>query len=277
MKTVLIAYVPVLHEGYRQLFLKYKSADLYILGQELIGEFTHLQKEIRQLAPEIIQTSIEKWGIEGDINILNKKELTGLQDEDILIVVPDEDIMQELVVKYLNDKKVQHEPLFLRWDKHKSMEERPVEVDQKISKKEFDKNIIKRLKQESEKSSDWWRRIGAAVIKEGKIILVSHNEHQPSPHSPWALGDPRNNFHKGVGIEYSTSIHAEAKLVAEAARQGLALDGCDMYVTVFPCPACAKQIAFAGIKRLFYAGGYSVLDQERVLKSKGIEIIYIEN
>ena len=105
---------------------------------------------------------------------------------------------------------------------------------------------------------------------------MSHNKHLPSPHSPYAEGDPRNNFHKGIGIEYSTTLHAEAGLIAEAARKGISLEGTSMYVSVFPCPPCAKLVAYCGIKKLYYSGGYSVLDQERILKSRGVEIIFVE-
>ena len=49
-----------------------------------------------------------------------------------------------------------------------------------------------------------------------------------------------------------------------------------MYVTVFPCPPCAKIVAFSGIRKLYYAGGYSVLGQENILKSRGVEIIYVD-
>jgi dCMP deaminase len=277
MRKALIAYIPVLHEGYRKLFEKHKDADaLFVLGPELIAEFTHLSKEIRQLDPGLIEKAIESWNIFPSVRVLDKKGLTELQKNKSELVMPDEDIMQELAEKYFKDRNVTFDTLFLRWDKHKSMEEQPVKADQTISHEVFDKKILGGLRDEAEKSSDWWRRIGAAIVKNGKIILTAHNEHLPSPHSPWAEGDPRNNLHKGIGIEYSTSIHAESRLIAEAAKRGEALKGASLYVAVFPCPSCAKAVAFSGITKLYYGGGYSILDQERILKSQGVEIIYVE-
>ena len=120
------------------------------------------------------------------------------------------------------------------------------------------------------------RRIASAIVKDGKVLLSAHNEHLPSPHSPYADGDPRNTLHKGIGTDIATSIHSEAKLIAEAARKGIALEGASLYVTIFPCSLCAKQIAFSGIKKIYYAGGYQMLDQETILRSRGIEIIYVE-
>jgi len=48
-----------------------------------------------------------------------------------------------------------------------------------------------------------------------------------------------------------------------------------MYVTHFPCPVCAKLIALSGIKKIIYSKGSSVFDGERVMKSRGVEIIKI--
>jgi dCMP deaminase len=276
MEKIIIAYVPVLHDGYRQLFETHNSATLYVLGQEIISEFTHLSKEIRQLDPELIRQAIQSWNILSEVHVLDLSELQNILEGESQIVMPDEDIMHDLSGKYFKNKDIIFDPIFLRWDKHKSMEEKPVEADQVISRDKFDREVMHNLKKEAGRSSDFWRRIGAVVIKNGETLLVAHNAHLPSPHSPYAEGDPRNNFHKGVGIEYSTAIHAEAGLIAEAAKKGVSLDGSSLYVSTFPCPVCAKQVAHSGVKKLYYTGGYSILDQERILRSKGVEIIFVE-
>ncbi len=276
MKKIVVAYVPVLHDGYKKFFERHieDTKTLYIFGESLIKKYDYLAKEIRQLSPELIKKSIESWNIFKQVEVLEEKDLGSLKDFEI--VMPDEDVCQSLAQEYFDKEKVIYDSVFLRWDKHKAMEERPVNADQKISRSEFDREVIQKLKIEAEKSSDWWRRIGAVIFKDGEMILTAYNEHLPSPHSPYADGDPRNTLHKGVGIEYSTVIHGEARLIAEAAKKGLSLEGSSMYVTVFPCPPCAKQIAFSGIKKIYYGGGYQLLDQETILRSKGVEIIYVD-
>jgi dCMP deaminase len=276
MKKIIIAYVPVLHEGYRQLFEKYNDASLYIIGPDIISEFTHLAKEIRQLNPELIKEAVLSWNILPEVKVIDKNDLGILSKEKNEIIMPHEDIMHDLAEKYFVGKKIVFDKIFLRWDKHKSMDEKPVEADQKISREEFDREVIQKLKKEADKSSCIWRRMGAAAVRDGEIILMTHNEHQPSPHSPFAEGDPRNNFHKGIGIEYSTSFHAEARLIAEAARKGISLEGASFYSSTFPCPPCAKLLAYSGAKKLYYSDGYSILDQERILRSRGVEIIFVE-
>ncbi|MFA6019875.1 MAG: nucleoside deaminase [Rhodospirillales bacterium] len=51
------------------------------------------------------------------------------------------------------------------------------------------------------------------------------------------------------------SAHAEIEAIRAACQTlGLPrLDGCDLYVTLEPCPMCAQAIAFAQIRRLVFA------------------------
>ncbi len=277
MPKILIAYVPVLHEGYYRFFRKHADARiLFLIDSDIAGWPDYLDKEIRSIQPDLLKTAIESWKIFDEVRVLKAGSLKGILGRRFKIVLPEEDVSRSFATNNLVGENVDFDDVFLRWDKHKVMEKKPVEADQKISVEEFDKKIIEKLEREADKSSDWWRRIGAAVVKDGKIILITHNKHVPSEHTPYAHGDPRNTLHKGVGVEYSSVLHSEAGLIAEAAKKGISLEGTSMYVSTFPCPPCAKQIAFSGIKKLFYSGGYSVLDQESILKSQGVEIIFVD-
>lgn len=50
------------------------------------------------------------------------------------------------------------------------------------------------------------------------------------------------------------SAHAEMLVIREAARRlnSERLIGCDLYVSLEPCPMCAQAISFARIRRLYY-------------------------
>lgn len=274
-KKIVVSYVPVLHEGYKRFFDKYKGSKLLLLGDDLKQKFVPIAKDLRALPVGLIKKSIEAWEIFSVVEIIQVKDLANLSSEKGL-VMPDEDIMRELKQEYLPSTDVVFDSIFLRWDKHKSMEKKPVEADQTVSSDDADNEIINSLRKEAGKSSDWWRNIGAAVVKEGKVILIGHNHHVPSEQMPYVDGDPRSDFHKGVNLELSTSIHAEAGLIAEAAQKGISLEGASLYATTFPCPPCAKLIAYSGIKKIYYADGYGVLDGERILKSRGVEIVFVK-
>jgi len=276
MRKVILAYVPVLHDGYRRFFEKYQDANLYIIGSELIAQFDELSKEIRQLDPQLIKKSIESWGIFESVNVANKKEIEILAKETNQIIMPNDEVMRTLVDEYFSGREIIFDDIFLRWDKHNTTKEFPVDPNRKITSNDFDKEMMLAANLFSKESSDWWRKIGSVIVKDEKIIVSACNRHVPSEHTPFANGDPRSNFHKGVHLELSTAIHAEAAAIAEAARQGVSLGGASIYVTTFPCPPCAKLIAYSGIKKIYYNIGYGVLDGESILKDNGVEIIFVD-
>ena len=277
MSKIVIAYVPVLHDGYRQFFQRHTDAEaVYVLGDEVIQRFDYLaRKDIRRVTPSSIVEALNALGWSAPAYLLDETTLAELRAGEETLVFPNEDISKQLVADEFEKREVVYTDIFLRWDKHNTATESPADNDRKISTDQFDREMMRTAYEKAQDASDWFRRIGALVVKDGEIIMSARNRHLPSDHAPYTDGDPRAAWHKGVHLELSTVLHAEAGLVAEAARRGVSLEGASMYVTTFPCPPCAKQIAYAGISHLYYAEGYAVLDGERVLKDNGVEIIKV--
>ena len=271
MKKVIAAYIPVLHEGYKLLLEKHKDAkSLYVFDEEIISRFDYLAKEIRALQPDDIKKAIESLNIVPEIKILTEKNISELKGCEI--IMPDEDVCRLFAEAELVGEKVVFDPIFLRWDRTNTKREKKVGPERVITENEFMNSAFA----VAEKSSDWWRQVGAVIVKDGKILFSRTNKHVPSPHQAYADGDPRNASHKGEDLELYTTIHAEAGCIADAAREGVSLEGSEIYVTDFPCPTCAKQIAYSGIKKVYFTRGYAVLDGERILKQKGVEIVEVK-
>lgn len=57
-------------------------------------------------------------------------------------------------------------------------------------------------------------------------------------------------------IEFSRAVHAEMDALFSAARQGVSLSGCRLFVTTFPCHYCARHIVTAGIDEVQYIEAY---------------------
>ncbi len=274
--TAVIAYIPALHAGYKKLFEQNNGAILYIAGQTIIDSFRPIQKDVRALDPQSIKDAIEGWNVFSSIEIIEMDGLQSLNNTGQDIVMPDEDISHELAHNYLKQANIKFSPIFLRWDRRKSNAQDVVTADLTISNEDFDKAAMNNAYKESKKSSDIWRRVGAVLLKDDKVVSIAHNQSTPTLHSASILGDPRNNYNKGTDIDKSIFMHAEAKLIAEAAKNGTKLDGADLYVTTFPCPTCAKLIAFSGIKKLLFTEGYAVLDGENLLKTHGVQLIKVD-
>ena len=192
--------------------------------------------------------------------------------------MPDDDTSHWLLEVWLQKKGVsswQFEPVFLRWDSRNSTTGVLVKGDREISTQSLE-HIVRIAFDKAEKSSDWWRHIGAVLFDyEGTVIESAHNIHLPTEYTPYIDGDPRAAFSRGVNIELSTSIHAESAVIAEAASKGIATKGLRLFVTTFPCPVCAKLIAACGISELYFVDGYSMVDGEAVLRNAGVAIIRV--
>jgi len=76
--------------------------------------------------------------------------------------------------------------------------------------------------------------VGAAIVRDGELLAAAGNRTR-------ALNDP--------------TAHAELLAIraACAALGAERLSGCDLYVTLEPCPMCAAAISFARIRRLYFA------------------------
>lgn len=288
MKKVLVLYVPVLHAGYLKLFGRYKNTvdALYILGAPFVRELSPFLKEIRAIEPataqkliaglgifkrvEIINPALDRRAFKGGVNRKLPPELRHAE-----IITADEEVSRAFAKKYLKGSRIRYERIFLRWDEKKVKSGAKVKYS-RVSSAPFDKKMVERASCEADKSSDWWRQVGAVVVRNKKVILEAHNRHVPSEHKPYAEGDPRDVIEPGVLNLLYTSIHAEQAVIAEAARRGISLKGASIYMNIFPCPLCAKLVAYSGIKKCYFRTGSAWLDAESILKAKGVEIIRVK-
>ena len=111
---------------------------------------------------------------------------------------------------------------------------------------QFDDYHIDIAKVVSTKSKDPSSKIGAVIVgPEKQIVSTGFN------------GFPRNIDETDLlrwerDIKYKFIEHAERNAVYNAARHGISLRGCTMYVygAVAPCTECAKAIIQSGITRV---------------------------
>ncbi|GGH11778.1 tRNA-specific adenosine deaminase [Alsobacter metallidurans] len=78
--------------------------------------------------------------------------------------------------------------------------------------------------------------VGAVVVRDGAVLAVAGNrtlaDHDPSAHAEM------------LAIRQACAAIGSERLV-----------GCDLYVTLEPCPMCAGAISFARIRRLYFGAG----------------------
>jgi dCMP deaminase len=193
-------------------------------------------------------------------------------------VLPDEDVTRQLAAEYRlgQGRDLVFDKTFLRWDREWSRAERPAAFDGAVKPADLPEHLLSRAKDLAGHSSDWWRQVGAIAWRGTRVLGEAWNRHCPTEYAPYTDGDPRDSFSRGVRADLSTAIHAEASVVASAARNGVTLDGADLYVTTFPCPACARLIAESGLRRCYFSGAYSVLDGDVILHAAGVELLWVD-
>ncbi len=272
MKAV-VGYVPVIHRGYLDFLYAQRADRVYVLSRGQAYRLRSLQKDMRALEPSEAVDALNQFVWAG---VLNDDAIQFLRRENAKLVMPDEDISHEIAEEFFPDLEVEYVATFLRWDRHASEAELSVDPDELISVADIDRLLISKLIDFSAKSPDWWRQVGALVVQNDEIVLCAYNRTVPNDDLVQYEGDPRGNFSRGVNIELSTVLHAEAAVIAEAAKRGPRLEGARMYVTTFPCPPCAKLVAYSGISVLFYADGYAMLDGRRLLRQQGVKVVRVQ-
>ncbi len=285
MGKTIIAYVPVVHRGYLDFLCRHVGleTDVFVLGEEVLKEFRgtpdldYLRKDMRALRPEDARSALAALHLEkyrpriyvADIAVLNRV------NDGRKIVMPDDEISRGVCSKYLNGCEVLYDPFFLRWESRTAVEERNVCCEKTVSFEGMVAGMMSRAFSESAYATNLWRHVGAVIARDGHVLLAGHNTQIPSRHTPYYEGDARMFFKQGLHFELTTDIHAEALLIATAAKTGTCLEGSDLFITTFPCPPCAKLVARSGLKRCYFATGYAVLDGERIMKDYDLEIIQV--
>ena len=112
------------------------------------------------------------------------------------------------------------------------------------------------------------KRVGCVAVRDGRIIATGYN------------GSPSGAPHctdEGCEIEIINereccirTLHAEQAIISFCAKNGIPLNGSDLYCTLSPCNACAKLIVNSGINNVFFLEKYTGLDGSDFLNKMGI-------
>lgn len=101
----------------------------------------------------------------------------------------------------------------------------------------------------AKRSKDPSTQVGACIVNENKKIMsVGYNGF---PHGcsddefPWERSGCSE-----IETKYPFVCHAELNAILNNA--GAPLNGCSIYVALFPCNECAKAIIQSGIKKVYY-------------------------
>ena len=119
-------------------------------------------------------------------------------------------------------------------------------------------------------SSNIWAQESPATSSEGSVngVKIKIDYHSPKVKERIIWGGLeqydkvwRTGANEATTIEVSENVNV----------------GSSVYVTTFPCINCARLLAEAGVKKVYYRDGYSRLDAETILKDKKVEIVLVQD
>jgi dCMP deaminase len=113
------------------------------------------------------------------------------------------------------------------------------------------------------------KHVGAVIVRDRTVLSTGYNGSlRGLPHCEDA-GCVMEDGH------CVTTVHAEANAILQAAKNGIAIDGGELYTTASPCWNCFKLIANAGIRRIYFGEFYRDERSREVAKEIGMELVDI--
>jgi dCMP deaminase len=121
-------------------------------------------------------------------------------------------------------------------------------------------------------------KVGAVIVKDRNILATGYNgAPRGAPHcadvgcliytSSTPDGDREDNCYR--------VIHAEINAISQAAKNGTAIDGCDIYITHSPCIHCLKVLINIGVRTIYYAEPYKLSALEYFLPHTDVTLVHL--
>ena len=90
-------------------------------------------------------------------------------------------------------------------------------------------------------------------FKVGAVIVGPDLEIRSTGYNGFPRGvrnDVEDRYDRSSGEKFFWFEHGERNAIYNAARIGVSIDGCTLYVNRFPCSDCARAIIQSGIRRI---------------------------
>lgn len=111
------------------------------------------------------------------------------------------------------------------------------------------------------------KHVGAVIVRDRTVLATGYNGSiRGLPHCDEA-GHLMENGH------CVRTVHAEANAIAQAAKNGVSIDGASIYITASPCWVCFRLIANSGIGKIVFGEFYR---DERIwdaARTMGMELV----
>ena len=117
------------------------------------------------------------------------------------------------------------------------------------------------------------RRVGALAYSGNRLLATGFNGvPSGSPH-PQACARRQQGIASGTNYQLCGCQHAEANVVANAARNGVSVYQATMVCTTQPCSTCMGILANAGISKVIYRDDFDDPRSNTIAQHANIEVV----
>jgi len=125
----------------------------------------------------------------------------------------------------------------------------------------WDEYFMTITRQVAERSTCLRAKVGAVIVRDRNILATGYNGSpagQPHCLDVGCLIYKSQTPSGGSEENCFRTIHAEINAIAQAAKNGAAIRGGDIYVTHTPCIHCFKTLLNTGVTRICYDREYKL-------------------
>lgn len=110
--------------------------------------------------------------------------------------------------------------------------------------------------------------VGAVIVKDGRLVAAGYNG---SSTGEVHCLDHDCYMENGHCLR---TVHAEMNAIVNCAKQGVEIDGAELYVTHYPCVRCMPLVVQSGIRKIYYINDYKNHEfAQHVADAANVEII----
>ena len=122
-------------------------------------------------------------------------------------------------------------------------------------------------KQAATRSTCDRKHVGCVIVRDKTILSTGYNGSiRGMPH----CDDVGHLMEAGHCV---ATVHAEANAIIQAAKNGVRIEGAELYTTASPCWGCFKLIANAGIRTIYYGEFYRDARSIEVAAQLGMHLV----
>lgn len=125
-------------------------------------------------------------------------------------------------------------------------------------------------------------RVGSIIAKNNNILSIGANRTMPrlcnTIKGCLRVSKYGDNSKAHRNPDDCRSIHSEIDAICKAASSGVSITEATIYITRYPCEACARAIISSGITTVVYGREQKISEQTHdMFDEYGVEVIHVAN